>query len=162
MDDWNYIKKKSFKQNKIKEPCWFYNTTGCKNKDGSEKSDSDCKYMHVHVANVKKPLHINQKPCSKYNIDGFCKWKDSCLYSHKDLDMNEWSSQFPNIPHIVKASIGIHKVVADLEASLEKQNTEINSLKNQARQLENDLVYYTRETDMVKNQIEWMLKRNKL
>jgi len=163
MDGWNYIRKKIDKKLKINEPCWFYNTTGCKNKDGSDKCDDECKYLHIRVANVKKPVHINQKPCNKYNVDGFCKWNTKCLYSHRDLETAEWISQFPNVPHIVKASISIHKVVSELADKVKMLETpDISHLKDRVKLLENEALGYGLEIDMLRSQLsklEWTIKK---
>jgi len=73
--------------NRINEPCWFYNNGGCRFKNGMPKSQSDCKYLHVYRRNVMRPLHLkSSKPCIKYNLYGKCSWGDNCKYSHKKLD----------------------------------------------------------------------------
>lgn len=88
---------------KIFQPCWYYNTGGCKNKDGTDKSENDCRYLHIHSSNITRPANINPtKPCDKYNLEGFCKFNDYCKYSHRNLTQEEWDQNYPNIPYSLK------------------------------------------------------------
>ena len=108
---------------KIKEPCWFYNNGGCRNKDGSEKSADECKYLHNYSDNVKRPPHLcTKKPCDKYNLEGECKWHDNCKYSHRNLTVDEWSRFYPGIPYTLKTNIErrvqIETKLQDIESRL--------------------------------------------
>ncbi len=109
-------------EEKINEPCWFYNTIGCKNKDGSEKSDKECKYLHIKSTNVKRPTHlIIKRPCDKYNLEGSCKWGECCKYSHKPLEEEDWSKYYPNIPFSVRINIQKRQVVENRLMELESR-----------------------------------------
>lgn len=101
MNDWELvIGKKKNNKIKINEPCWFYNTGGCKNPDGSEKLEEDCKYQHTYSDNVKKPIHLTViKPCDKFNLEGTCKWDENCKYSHRTLTETEWKQFYHGIPY---------------------------------------------------------------
>lgn len=100
-ESWSIVTKKG-KQDliqKINQPCWFFNTGGCKNKDGSDKQESECKYLHILTPTIVRPSHINPtKPCDKYNLEGYCKFGDYCKYSHRNLTQQEWNDTYPNIP----------------------------------------------------------------
>ena len=100
------IKQKAEDSQKIPEPCWFFNNGGCKHKDGTEKLDSECKYLHILSDNVKRPPHLGlKKPCDKYNLEGECKWVDTCKYSHRNLTPEEWSIYYPGIPFTLKTNL---------------------------------------------------------
>ena len=91
---------------KISEPCWFYNNGGCKNRDGTEKTSEECKYLHLLCENVKRPPHLStRKPCDKYNLEGECKWHDNCKYSHRNLTPDEWSRFYPGMPYTLKTNV---------------------------------------------------------
>lgn len=108
---------------KISEPCWFYNNGGCRHKDGTEKTAEECKYMHLYSENVKRPPHLStKKPCDKYNLEGECKWHDNCKYSHRNLTPDEWSRFYPGIPYTLKTNVQkrllIENRLADLEGKM--------------------------------------------
>jgi len=107
MEDWQYICKKRVK---INEPCWFYNTSGCKNKDGSEKKDHECKYMHVKSNNVRKPVF--QK---RYDFS----WPSQT---------NELPEYSPTVPHIVNITSGIKNSIIDLKNHIKRLETKIDDL----------------------------------
>lgn len=116
-------KKPAVVPTKISEPCWFFNNGGCRNKDGSEKTDQECKYMHYHLENVKRPSHLSiRKPCDKYNLEGECRWHESCKYSHRNLSPEEWSRYYPGIPYTLKTNIQkrleMENKIIDLEGKL--------------------------------------------
>jgi hypothetical protein len=93
-------------EEKIVEPCWFYNNGGCKHKDGTEKLANECKYLHVYSENVQRPIHLLvKKPCDKFNLEGDCKWNDNCKYSHKNLTPEEWCRFYPGIPFNLRTNI---------------------------------------------------------
>ena len=105
---------------KINEPCWFFNTGGCKNKDGTEKSSSECKYLHIKSSTAKRPPHLTIKtPCDKYNLEGVCKWGEWCKYSHRVLDAEEWSRYYPEIPFTYKTNIQKRQVLENKITELE-------------------------------------------
>ncbi len=83
---------------KIKKPCWWFNNGGCKHNDGTEKSEKDCKYLHVK-AEVRKPLHL-QHPCYNWHIrtPGRCNIKN-CLGDHGEykLTAKEWQYHFGGV-----------------------------------------------------------------
>lgn len=108
---------------KIYEPCWFYNNGGCRHKDGTEKTATECKYLHNYSDNVKRPPHLStRKPCDKFNLEGECKWHDNCKYSHRNLTPEEWSRFYPGIPYTLKTNVQkrleIENRVLDLEGRL--------------------------------------------
>lgn len=91
---------------KIHEPCWFFNNGGCRHKDGTSKDEKECKYLHVYSTNVKRPPHLNSpKPCDKFNLEGYCRWRDHCKYSHRILTEEEWSEFYPEIPYFFRGVI---------------------------------------------------------
>lgn len=105
-DPWPMARGSPPREEKINEPCWFYNTVGCKNKDGSEKTQEECKYLHIFSNNSKRPSHlIAKKPCDKFNLEGSCKWGECCKYSHKRLDPEEWSKHYPQVPYSMRTNI---------------------------------------------------------
>jgi len=102
--DWNTVGTKRLNDIqphfKIEEPCWFFNNGGCRNRDGSLKNSSECKYLHVYAPNAKRPPHLYiKKPCDKFNINGDCRWQDNCKYSHRNLTHEEWEHFYPNIQY---------------------------------------------------------------
>lgn len=108
---------------KIIEPCWFYNNGGCKNKDGTEKTSKECKYLHIYSENVKRPPHLCiKKPCDKFNLEGECKWQDNCKYSHRNLTSEEWGKLYPEIPYTLKNNIqkrqNLENRIYDLECRI--------------------------------------------
>lgn len=120
----NHKKKNWFTDfEKVSEPCWFYNNGGCRHKDGSEKTAVECKYLHETSENVKRPPHlVIKKPCDKFNLEGECKWYDTCKYSHRNLTPDDWCRFYPGIPYTLKTNIEKrleleHKIV-ELEKKL--------------------------------------------
>jgi len=123
-------KKKRFEEScqfydnaKILEPCWFYNNGGCHNKDGSEKLEDSCKYLHQTTEFLKRPSHlVVKKPCDRYNLEGECIWNDSCKYSHRNLSAEEWIKFYPDIPFTIKTNIKkriiIEKRLIDLDSKI--------------------------------------------
>ncbi len=80
---------------KIQEPCFFYNTGGCYNPDGSPKSEAECKYLHTQINKpVEKGQHL-RAPCKYYHLRGECKNK-LCLFGHIELSYQKWTWYFPN------------------------------------------------------------------
>lgn len=134
--------KKKWYSEKISEPCWFYNNGGCRHKDGSEKNATECKYIHCSSDNVKRPPHLAvKKPCDKFNLEGECKWYESCKYSHRSLTPEEWSRYYPGIPYTLKTNIEKRLELENKIQSLEKQlyimefknagmNKDLQQLKN--------------------------------
>lgn len=108
---------------KITEPCWFYNNGGCKHKDGTEKAAHECKYLHTFSDNVKRPPHLStKKPCDKFNLEGECRWHDSCKYSHRSLTPEEWGRFYPGVPFTIKNNvqkrIAIETKLQDIEGRM--------------------------------------------
>jgi hypothetical protein len=96
----------NYNNEKIIEPCWFYNNGGCRHKDGSNKRAEECKYLHLYSDNVRRPPHLcTKKPCDKYNLEGECRWNDNCKYSHRNLTPEEWSKFYPGIPYTLRTNI---------------------------------------------------------
>ena len=111
------------RNDKISEPCWFYNNGGCRHKDGSEKTAEECKYLHIYSENVKRPPHLSiKKPCDKYNLEGECRWHDNCKYSHRNLNPDDWSRYYPGIPYTLKTNIQkriqLENKVCDIEGRM--------------------------------------------
>ncbi len=111
------------RNDKISEPCWFYNNGGCRHKDGTEKTAEECKYLHLYSENVKRPPHLStKKPCDKFNLEGECKWYDNCKYSHRNLTPDEWSRFYPGIPYTLKTNVQkrlqIESNIQDLEGRM--------------------------------------------
>jgi hypothetical protein len=91
---------------KIYEPCWFFNNGGCRHKDGTDKDEKDCKYLHVFSTNVKRPRHLNSpRPCHKYDLEGLWRWKEQCKYSHRTLTEEEWCEFYPEVPNYLRILI---------------------------------------------------------
>lgn len=112
---------------KISEPCWFFNTGGCRHKDGTEKGAHECKYLHIISSSVKRPPHLNnRKPCDKFNLEGICYWNNNCKYSHRNLTAEEWSKYYPGIPHTLKNNINKRNI---LEAKLGELESRIKILE---------------------------------
>lgn len=108
---------------KITEPCWFYNNGGCKHKDGTEKAAHECKYLHTFSDNVKRPPHLStKKPCDKFNLEGECRWHESCKYSHRSLTPEEWGRFYPSVPYTIKNNvqkrIAIETKLQDIEGRM--------------------------------------------
>ena len=75
-------------------PCFFYNTGGCYNKDGSVKTQDQCKYQHILVDYpMEKGQHL-KAPCKYYHLRGFCK-NPYCLFGHLELSNEKWGWYFP-------------------------------------------------------------------
>lgn len=118
---------------KITEPCWFYNNGGCRNPDGSEKLEKECKYVHEYSQNVKRPVHLAvPKPCDKYNLEGYCKWRDFCKYSHRNLTQEEWLQFYPGIPFVLKTNVqkrlALEELIVDLESRIKILEYKITSM----------------------------------
>jgi len=79
---------------KIQKPCYFYNTGGCYNSDGSPKSEQDCKYLHVKVIEpLEKPQHL-KPPCKYYHLRKICN-NSCCVFGHSELSYDRWTQYFP-------------------------------------------------------------------
>lgn len=127
MEDWTLVNNKKKKapepEDKIAEPCWFFNNGGCRRKDGSKKTSDECKYQHVYCDKARRPPHLNaRKPCDKYNFEGECKWYDNCKYSHRNLTPDEWFRYYPGIPYTLKLNLQkrllIEARIADIEGRI--------------------------------------------
>jgi hypothetical protein len=80
---------------KINKPCYFYNTGGCFNPNGSLKSNNDCKYLHIKVNEpLEKPQHL-KAPCKYYHLRGYCK-NPYCAFGHIELSKHRWQKYFNN------------------------------------------------------------------
>lgn len=87
------------KMSQKSQPCFFYNTGGCFNSDGTPKHESKCKYSHIHV---DEPLERPQdllKPCNYYHLTGYCV-NAYCQYGHVELSKHKWHKFYPDIPYI--------------------------------------------------------------
>lgn len=83
---------------KINKPCYFYNTGGCFNKDGSIKDDCDCKYNHIYIDKpLDKPQHL-RPPCKFYHLNKKC-YNIYCSFGHIPLLLHKWYKSYPNIPY---------------------------------------------------------------
>ncbi len=121
-------------QQKIKEPCWFFNTGGCKNRDGTDKPESECKYIHVYSNNIKRPPHLSPvRPCDKHNIEGYCRWGDYCKYSHRNLSQEEWGQFYPNVPFILKSNNQKRQL---LEVKIGELESRINILEYKLKSMD--------------------------
>lgn len=110
-------------EEKITEPCWFFNNGGCRHKDGTNKTSDECKYLHNYSSNVRRPPHLTiRKPCDKYNLEGDCQWNENCKYSHHNLSPEEWSRYYPGIPYTLKTNVQkrmlLEKKLADIEGRM--------------------------------------------
>lgn len=128
--DWTIVQSKkkredflaNFDNEKIQEPCWFYNNGGCRNKDGTPKQEIDCKYLHNFIDFVKRPPHLMvKKPCDRFNLVGDCIWNDSCKYSHRDLTSEEWYKFYPEIPFNIKTNIAKRMIIENRLQELESR-----------------------------------------
>lgn len=119
---------------KINQPCWFFNTGGCKNKNGTDKKEEDCRYLHIISPSVTKPIHINpSKPCDKHNLEGFCKFGEYCKYSHRNLTQEEWSNFYSNIPYNLKTNNQKRQM---LELKLREMDSRINILEYKLKSMD--------------------------
>lgn len=83
---------------KINKPCYFYNTGGCYNNDGSPKTADQCKYLHIKVDEpLEKPQHL-KPPCKFYHLRRYCRnvW---CIFGHAELSKERWEKYFPQHPY---------------------------------------------------------------
>jgi len=127
-------------ETKINEPCWFFNNGGCRHKDSTEKTEDECKYLHVLSNNVRRPPHLcARKPCDKYNLEGECKWNDHCKYSHRNLTPEEWDVFYPQAPYALKTNLqkrvqlenkihDIEEKIKILEYKLEGMSTDLQNI----------------------------------
>jgi len=138
-----------FFKDKIKSPCWYYNTGGCKNKDGSNKKEEDCKYLHVYSPHtLQRPQHITQtKPCDKFNLEGHCKWGDYCKYLHKNLSQEEWDTFYPGIPYALKINNQKRQM---LDIKIGELESKINILEYKLKSMDE---YYEQSLKLLKNSI---------
>jgi len=66
--------------------CWFFNQpNGCSNKD--------CKRLHEHSENVRKPLTLI-RACYALHVDREC--PGTCSLDHYELTKEEWNFSFPS------------------------------------------------------------------
>jgi len=80
---------------KINKPCYFYNTGGCYNIDGTEKKEEDCKYLHIKIIEpLEKPQHL-KAPCKYYHLRGYCSNR-YCIFGHSELSEDRWKKYFPS------------------------------------------------------------------
>jgi hypothetical protein len=122
------------KDDKINQPCWFYNTGGCKNKDGSEKKEEECRYLHIISPTITRPQHINpSRPCDKFNLEGFCKFGDYCKYSHRNLSPDEWEVFYKDIPYSLKIN---NQKRQFLELKLKEMDSRINILEYKQKSMD--------------------------
>lgn len=119
-----------------KDPCWFYNNGGCKNKDGTIKNDKDCKFQHIFTNKCVKPTHVYiKKPCDKYNLEGSCNWINNCKYSHDSIISEEWEKYYPNIPFIINVNI---KKRIELETRIHNLEEQLTILKYKQECMQKD------------------------
>lgn len=126
---------------KIPEPCWFYNNGGCRNKDGTDKVSDECKYIHMYSDGVKRPPHLNsKKPCDRFNLEGDCRWYDSCKYSHRNLTPEEWIRHYPGIPYTLKTHtqkrVEIENKLMNLSGRIQILEFKQDGIYNDVKQLE--------------------------
>ena len=130
---------------KIKSPCWYYNTGGCRNKDGTSKNEEDCKYLHVYSPHIQRPQHISpNKPCDKYNLEGYCKWGEYCKYLHKNLSQDEWETYYPGIPYALKLNSQKRQM---LEIKIGELESRINILEYKLKSMDD---YYEKSLKLLK------------
>jgi len=145
-----YVAKESSNSEKINEPCWFFNNGGCKNRDGTDKPETDCKYLHIISPYAKKPpLVINNvpRPCDKHNIEGYCKWGDYCKYSHRNLSQEEWVTLYPNLPFVLKTNNQKRQL---LEVKIDELESRINILEYKLKSMDD---YYEKTISILKGNI---------
>lgn len=151
MENWTLVnnkKKRLIENNKIKEPCWFFNNGGCKHLDGSEKSSEECKYQHIYCEKARRPQHLQpQKPCDKYNFEGDCKWYDMCKYSHRNLTPEEWYRYYPGIPYTFKLNLQKNLV---LESRISDIEGRIKVLEFKQKGIMKDLQFIKKSLDELK------------
>lgn len=71
------------------EPCYFYNTGGCYHKDGREKTQKECQYLHIKLDSpMERPQHL-KTPCRYYHLSGHCK-NPYCRFGHSELPRYRW------------------------------------------------------------------------
>ena len=127
-------------ENKIDDPCWFYNNGGCRNKDGTEKAEENCKYTHIMSSTIKRPPHlIVKKPCDRFNLEGLCIWKDICKYSHRNLSPDEWNRYYPTVPFQMKLNIKkrmlLEKALNDIDSQIKVFEFKIEGICNDVQNL---------------------------
>lgn len=133
---------------KIKSPCWYFNTGGCRNKDGTPKSEENCKYLHVYSPHIQRPHHIApNKPCDKYNLEGYCKWGDYCKYLHKSLTQEEWETFYPNIPYALKINNQKRQM---LDIKISELESKINILEYKIKSMDE---YYEQNLKLLKESL---------
>jgi len=176
MNDWTIVGKKYYppplrnieprvfygreikQEGKIQEPCWFYNNGGCKHKDGTEKLDSECKYLHYISDNVKRPPHLGlKKPCDKYNLEGECKWVETCKYSHRNLTAEEWSIYYPGIPFTLKNSL---QRLVQIEQNLTELERRVKILEFKQEGMSKDVLNIKKVLMENLNRLEYFLTKN--
>ena len=136
---------------KISQPCWFYNTGGCKNKDGTEKKEEDCRYLHILSPSITRPQHINpSRPCDKFNLEGFCKFGDYCKYSHRNLSSEEWELYYNDVPYSLKIS---NQKRQYLELKLNEMDSKINILEYKIKSMDEN---YEQKMKLLYSMIERM------
>ena len=150
MDSWTVVKKKPELINKIQEPCWFYNNGKCRHKNGVEKTDEECKYLHVYTENIKRPIHLCiNKPCDKYHMEGECLWTDNCKYSHKPLTQEEWYKYYPTIPFGVSSNVTkrlkLEEQVHEIDERIKILEYKQKGISNDIKQLETTLQQFMKE-----------------
>lgn len=161
---WTLVSRRKYKEyyneedneERITEPCWFYNNGGCRHKDGTEKPASECKYLHIYSENVKRPPHLNaKKPCDKYNLEGDCRWYDNCKYSHKNLTPEEWERFYPDIPYTLKNNvqkrIQIENKINDLESRIKILEFKQDGISKDVQQIGKTLQNCIRQLNKIKN-----------
>jgi len=145
---------------KIQEPCWFYNNGGCKHKDGTEKLDSECKYLHILSENVKRPPHLGlKKPCDKYNLEGECKWIEVCKYSHRHLTAEEWSIYYPEIPYSLKTNL---QRLIQIESTLIELERRVKILEFKQEGMSRDIVFIKKVLGDNLNKLDLLLSGSSL
>ena len=78
--------------------CYFYNTGGCYNSDGTVKSQGQCQYRHIKFNGpMEKPQHL-KPPCKYYHIRKYCK-DPYCVFGHSELTHERWPRYFPTHPY---------------------------------------------------------------
>ena len=133
-----------YQDDKISDPCWFYNNGGCRHKDGSEKTAEECKYLHTYSDNVKRPPHLStRKPCDKFNLEGECRWYENCKYSHRNLSVEECSRFYPGIPYTLKTNvqkrIELENKLADIEGRMRVMEFKQDGISRDVQQIGNRL-----------------------
>jgi hypothetical protein len=144
------------KDDKINQPCWFYNMGGCKNKDGTEKKEDECRYLHIISPTITRPQHINpSRPCDKFNLEGFCKFGDYCKYSHKNLTPEEWEIYYKDISYTLKINNQKRQFV---ELRIKEMESKINILEYKLKSMDE---HYEQRVKILQEQIERIQKLDK-